>query len=489
MDPTEILDVNERLTFRLTDDPEDTGFTCLVKKKKSGLVAVVVSNRDKNRLDIDTVDNIYLFTDFDEETWAAPMRVIQKRSYPLIILSPAGEAKTISGSKMAEPPAPLDEIDAIHSDHAVEASDKEEDDTIEYAEGLETTSALDETPEGAFTLEQRDEDLMGTEEDLTDERLQAAPDSLETTELMPSVDDSLDDVSEIDTSQLDQQLKADIESSLKEERPMDDEPEEDLFTIENEAAAEDLSDMEIVEDQRISLGGIGESGSGFVSPDVESGGEMDMFADTRIGTPDSPMYKFPSHLGRAAGTDVEAQKFVDFFGFALYPVDDEKAQELEKAVLRGEDALKTFSGKGSMEAFPLPANLDSPIKEAMEKVLSRITKLEDTVLGPGETGKREKRALKKIGAVCLELNESGMRIELSEPVKDGGRALVIVDRPWKPPLRFDAMVTVDSFDIVKGALVARLSFDSITPGAAEIISDYLVEGPRHFELLKDVLED
>jgi len=259
LDPIENLAPNDKVLIGLSADVEEEFFTCLVKKTKNNLVAIVVSNKDKDRLDIDSVDTLYMFSEWDGETWLTPMRVAQRHSYPLLILSQAGESERLAQPASTAPPAPPEELESIDSDHAIEAT---EESAFPKSWGeIAAVAAMDETPENQFDGNPAQE--TPPQDELTEEEILSTPESLEATEMLSAMDDSLADLPDIDTSELDAELDSDIEKVIVKSQ---EEPEED---------EEDLSDMVIVKDESMWLGGQADKNAPYISGDIESG-EMDL---------------------------------------------------------------------------------------------------------------------------------------------------------------------------------------------------------------------
>jgi len=188
---------------------------------------------------------------------------------------------------------------------------------------------------------------------------------------------------------------------------------------------------------------------------------------------------------------VAEERFYDFFGLSVFPLDEETANDLSAAVRAGEDPFKILAAESTGEDELIPNGLDEPTRKAIENVLNKVTKLEETMLELQEAPHESRPAPlpEKIGAICLELGDSGMRVAMDEPVEAGRRVLVSVDRPWKPALRFNAVAMVDSSDEDNGLNVSDLRFSSISGGGAAAIGDYIDYGAEHFELLKKVSRD
>ena len=82
---TEEFSTNEKLSFSPANDSSGAKFRCLVKKSRQNLLAVIISNKDKYKVDIQLDDMLYLF-DEDGTNKRAAAQLVQNNSYPLVIL-------------------------------------------------------------------------------------------------------------------------------------------------------------------------------------------------------------------------------------------------------------------------------------------------------------------------------------------------------------------------------------------------------------------
>ncbi|VAX20489.1 hypothetical protein MNBD_NITROSPINAE01-271 [hydrothermal vent metagenome] len=149
MDLSNLFPVNKKIAFRLSSEPEGENHYCLIKKTKDPLIAVVVSNKDKNSLSLNIGDNLLFLSEQKGETWVTPVKVAQNQSHPLIILHVEGEASPMAigeetdheiseePEELPPPPAPISEIELIDGDVATEEQEKVEDE-------VEVTKPLDD---------------------------------------------------------------------------------------------------------------------------------------------------------------------------------------------------------------------------------------------------------------------------------------------------------------------------------------------------------
>ncbi len=139
VDLSNLFPVNKKIAFRLSSEPDEENHYCLVKKTKDSLVAVVVSNKDKNSLFLNIGDNLLFLSEREGETWVTPLKVAQNQSHPLIILHVEGEASPMAPGEETDheileepeelppPPAPISEIELIDDDAPTEEYEKVKD--------------------------------------------------------------------------------------------------------------------------------------------------------------------------------------------------------------------------------------------------------------------------------------------------------------------------------------------------------------------------
>lgn len=471
--------VNRKLFFGLSPDPEGDLYACLVKKIKGSLVAVVVSNRDKDKIDIDAADNLYFHGNWDGRSWITPMKIAQKNSYPLLILTVAGEPIPIAVEEEAEPPAPTEEIESIGLDNNLPGETE--------GEPLFGAPSADETPEGGF-LAPRDEaaDIESAEdEEITEDELQFEPPG----PMVNAIDDDLSDAREIETDELEERLDEDIRETFGEE----DEYGRADAAIDTENAGDDLSDMFIApKNEELNLDISDGPREPFGADDIESGGG-DIFADTRIERPDTPAYRSPSQAGRAEPSfEDEEEAPHDFFGLYVHPIGGEMVEKVSEAIRSGEPPLQGREAAASRprRGAGLPEDLEGPAREALETVISRVSRLEEMFSGDsGEAAGDEPAREERIGAVCLDLDEWRMTLAMEKPVEEGAFALILVDRPWIPPLRFHAVAEAESSRRSGDMSVTDFRFTAVSPEGREGITAYLSNRAESFKRLKDALND
>ncbi|MDH5756227.1 MAG: hypothetical protein OEZ55_06130 [Nitrospinota bacterium] len=254
MKPSEFYSIDEKLLFSLSPDTDAEKYACLVKKFKESLMAIVVSNRDKDKIKLSKGDEIYLRKESQEESQVTPFRLIQNQSFPLLILDLviAEEEAPVSIEEAAEEEEPTEEeaiaaMEETSEDEepteeeaiaAMEETSEDEEPTEEEAiAAMEETSeddALEETyiadEEHPLPLETNIDEYISGEEKTDDEHV--GEEDEETTE--PLVEMDIPDEDEETTEPL---VEMDI--------PDDDEEE---YEDEDEETTEPLVEMDIPDD-------------------------------------------------------------------------------------------------------------------------------------------------------------------------------------------------------------------------------------------------
>jgi len=503
--PEDLFPIDSKAVFSLSSTPRAEKYTCLVKKIKENLMAVVISNRDKETVSITVGDEIFFFVEKDGETWIMGSKLIQDQSFPLIIVSITGEAEPHIVNQDA-PSNVSGEVESAENDHVVDASEME---TLEYTPATQesTDGWSDETPLNRFSKE---EDLLANE--LKDEEIE----SILSEPAKPSgpkdefsrISKELEDIPDIDTKDLDAELTVDIERSL-DESPVDslftddDTPEKEKATeLQAEQAPEyppgqvdDIFDeMEITEPAEVDLGDIDES----TPPKEEPPDDAQELDEEVTAARHDELFVNKTDERAAAGTQNEFAE--DFFGFSFLIVDSQAAERLEGVISKHSTAERTALDQAAdLETLDMGDDVQDNLKNAINTTLARVSRLESVVthylghdmlsaemsLG-GLNAEKAKKPLRK--AVCLSIDRAGALVALDKPLHDGTNVLMFVDRPWQKQLRFDAIAVVfESQTSEDGIHTAMFRFVAIHPDDAFLIDDYL-SGWRSFRrLLKSAL--
>lgn len=426
----DFFSVNERLSFALEDDVEAERYSCLVKKLKAGLLAFVVSNRDKSRLRLAPGDTLYFFPERDDETWLLRLKVAQTQAFPLIIASMAAEPAPLS-HRQVKPPAPMGNVERVDDDHLSHIPDLEpeprgrDDEAKEPWAGEAPIAARQPPPVGAMSVEDIEEITMSD--------LDAAG---EAGDQLPAgaVPTPFEDLPEIDTSELEAELDADIEASLAGiERPT---RAERVETQEPQAAPPGTHDD--IDEMTLAREGL----------DM---GELD----------ESPP---PIAVESAAAPSMGAARFEDFFGLRLIPLTPPEAEHAGELLLRG-----------------APAPLLAAAKDD-NSILTRLDYLEGLLRAAlsGGCGGGD--------AICLALEPGAIAVVTERPLQKGGRLLALVNRPWRPSLAFDAVVRVARASQVQSEHVALLEIEAISTAGAASIARYLAGREAGLAALRAVVD-
>ncbi len=509
----EFFSVNDKLAFSLSSDLEADRYACLVKKIKSNLMAVVISNRDKGKLTLSTDDEIHLIHDHDDETWITPAKLVQSQSYPLIIVKISGEPGPVSGHGGSELTMGSAEVESIENDHIVEEPQGE---PVASAPDIDIDPAhsIDETPGNEFLIDEGASPEKELEvEEIGDKELEARSEGvLELGDLDNDVDvvsSELDEIPDIDTSELEAELEADIEVSLGENADQVEaegqiELDESLLGAEAESVDDGLDDMETAQSQELDLKEVGESEPAeappAAEPDVDSTPLEE--AETVETLDEAPALHESSIETKTAVPEPEGPRikpFEDFFGFEYIVVDAETAEKLEGIINKFSSAQRvSFDAADEIDDLDLGENIDSALKDTLKSLLSRVARIENIVgrFSGGDAfqarlsfgglfSEGEEDPLRK--AVCLTIDRSGIYAAIDEPLPDGACVLLLVNRQWNPPLHFDAVaVLLESETKENGVSAGKFRFTAIHPDDSQAILDYLERGPGYLERLKEV---
>lgn len=506
MDFSDLVKVNQKLTFSLSSDIESSKHSCLVRKIKGALMAVVISNRDKAKLDLSVDDDIYLFHDHKDETWISQARIAQNQSYPLVIIDLSGEPYPISGRKEDPLPADADEIESVENDHLVSESAAE---PIVESPDIESMSieSVDETPEGEWLAESNRAiaEQTGAGETNMADMSQSGNELIEPVDMDDVIvlDDELVDIPDIDTSELEAELESDIDNSLAAplEAPVDapDTEESDslkesldgLDHLEELEYPEDVYADDSLEDMRIDQ--------------AESLDIGDVYLRDASQTPDDSEQSVANDIQ----SDMDIQKqvsvepFEDFFSFEFVVVDSQTAEKLEGVINKYSSAQRlSFDAVEEIEDLDFIESGDGDdngLKETLKGLLTRVARVENTI--ERFSGKAYNNQLSFGNAIsegssdpirssiCLKLDTTGIEATFDGPLPDGACVLLMVNRQWKPPLLFDAVaVLLESETNESGLSTGKLRFTAIHADDARSIDDYLKHGSEYLQVLKGLTQ-
>lgn len=493
MDFSDLVAVNQKLSFSLTSEIEAHKHSCLVKKIKGALMAVVISNRDKDKLSLSVNDDIYLFHDHNDETWITRARIAQNQSYPLVILDMIGEPVPVAGRKEDLLPAVADRIESVENDHLVSESVVEPAGDLSGIESM-SIEAVDETPENellAESLQSEAEEVSAGAVVNTDtgesDNVLVEPVDMDDVIVF---DDELADIPDIDTSELEAELEADISDSLEEKVEAPDLQEKErvydnLDGLEEIYADDSLEDMEIDQSESLDIGEIGHQEPALETDDSHQPVESNL--------------ESPADIEEPAGA--EAGPFEDFFGFEFVVVDSETAEKLEGVISKYSSAQRlSFDAAEEIEDLDFMESGggdDNGLKETLKGLLTRVARVESTIgrfAGSAYNNQlsfgnaiSEGRSDPIRSAICLKIDRTGIHAALDGPLPDGACVLLMVNRQWNPLLRFDAVaVLLESETDESGVSTGKFRFTAIHPDDVGSVDDYLRRGSEYFSLLKQL---
>jgi len=496
MDFSDLVSVNQKLTFSLTADVEAKQHSCLVRKIKGALMAVVISNRDKDKITLSVEDDIYFFHDLDDETCLTSARIAQNQSYPLVIVDMTGEPVPISGPREPSLPSMLEGIESVENDHLVS---EPVDEPVAGLSGIESIDVepVDETPENELlseSLPRGVEDAAGGEMAETDagKSGELLVERVDMDDLIV-LDDELMNIPDIDTSELEAELEADIADSLEEEVEEPDLEErepvcDELDGFEEVYADDSLEDMEIKRPELLDIGEIG-------------GREPVSEADDGAHESSESHLQASEALKEPVGA--EAEPFEDFFGFEFVVVDSETAEKLE-GVINKYSSEQRFSFDAAEEIEDLDSTENDGEDDAgvkgvfsLKNLLTRPARAENrTMRFSGNAADNQLSFVSQISeghsdpirsAICLKIDKTGIHAVLDGPLSDGACVLLMVNRSWNPPLRFDAVaVLLDSESGADGISSGKFRFIAIHSDDAGSLDDYLRRGSEYLSLLKQM---
>jgi hypothetical protein len=502
VDFSDLVTVNQKLTFSLSSDIESSKHSCLVRKIKGSLMAVVISNRDKAKLDLSVDEDIYLFHDHKDETWISHARIAQNQSYPLVIVDLSGEPYPISGRKEDPLPAHIDEIESVENDHLVsELSDGPIVEPVDI--GSMSIESVDETPENEWLAESNRAiaEQTGAEETNMADVSQSDNELIEPVDMDDVIvfDDELADIPDIDTSELEAELESDIDNSLEAAVDAPDAEESDsldasldgLDQIEELEYPEDVYADDSLEDMAIDH-----------SESLDIG---DVYVKDVAQTPDDSEQSVANDIQ----SDMDLQKqvsgesFEDFFSFEFVVVDSETAEKLEGVINKYSSAQRlSFDAVEEIEDLDFIESGDGDdngLKETLKGLLTRVARVENTI--ERFSGKAYNNQLSFGNAIsegssdpirssiCLKLDTTGIEATFDGPLPDGACVLLMVNRQWKPPLLFDAVaVLLESETNESGLSTGKLRFTAIHADDASSIDDYLKHGSEYLQVLKGLTQ-
>lgn len=461
--------VNDKLTFRLYPELVAESYTLLVKKIKDNLVAAVVSNNDKNSVNPSINDEIYLYSEANDRNWVTKTLVMQTNAYPLIILSIAEEPRALTPSLETKPRSLVGDIESTEQAHSPTIS-----------AGKSKTVATKET------VKSDDDDDLTTMPSITIRELTAEHDRAQGQEGMRFGAEELDTLPDIDTSDLEAELDADIEDTLekrlrsftalpdtKNEAPS---PEPLISGIVSEPEMEDdFSDMTIVKDRSLEMGdfeGDDEATVAVEEPAEQESLELDIDEPQGgLETLDEerlPADKVETEEETEEATTSEPEPFYDFFTAYLTP-----------------------AGNGVSELYGgFDADVPMEVKLSLDALAKRIEKLEGALSSiSGRPAEPVAKPAVRSAVIMAGLTEDGFKAVMDSAPMGGELFTVEIDRPWKPSLFLKATAVAESSYNLKDITLTRFRFEDINDEGLMAVRAYLDGRAGFFKSLADLFKD
>jgi hypothetical protein len=457
---TKKFGVNEKLAFRLYPELAAESYALLVKKVKDNLVAAVISNNDKNSVDMKVNDEIYLFSEAEGGKWVTKTLLMQRHSYPLVVLSVAEEPWELTPQREEKSLAPHGDIESTEQ------------------EGSPAVGIEDEAWPMAVKHDENDD--LAYMPGITIRELNAEPERTSGQEGMRLGVEDLDSLPDIDTSELEAELSADIEDTLEKgrisftaSRDIEDEAEVAgplaAGTPGEPEEEDDLSGMTIQKVGGLAIGSFDEEdGAG---PAVETQAEPETL-EVDVGEPQTgPEVRDDEaslYIPEAENDFPEASEvFHDFFTAYLTP-----------------------AGDGAAAPIGLDADLSPEVKRALGVLTGRIERLEGALSSiSGEPATVPLTASKRIAVVLAGLTEDGFKAAMEDAPMSGERFTVEMDRQWVPPLFLKAAAVAESSFSVNDITLARFRFEGLDEAGRMAVRAYLDGRAGYFKSLTDLVKD
>lgn len=460
--------VNEKLVFRLYPELAAESYTLLVKKVKENLVAAVISNNDKNSVELKVNDEIFLFSEAQGEKWVTKAFLMQRHSYPLVILSVAQEPWPLAQEVGEKPSSP---------DGDVESTDQ-----AGFA-GFNVDSQAGAAP---IELDENDDDLASVPS-ITIRELNAEPTRASGQEAMRLGVEDLDGLPDIDTSELEAELKTDIEDMLEKGRvsfipPHSIEDETALAEpltagMQGEAAEDDgIDGMTIEQGGSLAIGSFDEDDVAEPVAEKLAEPEEPELLETDIGEPvaepGEPDDEESLYMPEAENdTPAEPDLFQDFFTVYLTPVEDWAA-----------------------EPVGLDADISPGAKRALDALTERLERLEgalSSISGGGITVPpiaTPSTASSRIAVVLGGLTEDGFKVVMEDAPISGERFIVEMEKQWRPPLFLKAVAVAESSLSINDILLVRFRFEGLDRAGRMAVWAYLDGRAGYFKSLTDAVK-
>jgi len=458
---TKKFGVNEKLAFRLYPELDAESYTLLVKKVKDNFIAAVISNNDKNSVDMKVNDEIYLFSEAEGGKWVTKTLLMQRHSYPLVVLSVAEEPWAIIPQREGKSPSSNGDV--------------------ESTEQADSTAVGAEDEAGPMAVKGDENDDLASMPSITIRELNAEPERTSGQEGMRLGVEDLDSLPDIDTSELEAELNADIEDTLEKGRVSfitshDIEDEAEVVaplaagTPAEPEEEDDLSGMTIEKGGILAIGSLDEEKAAepVVAVEPWAGPEI---LEVDVGAPQTepePLDKESLYIPEAENDFPAASEvFHDFFTAYLTP-----------------------AGDGVAAPIGLDADLSPEVKRALGALTGRIERLEGALSSiSGEPVTVPLTASERIAVVLAGLTEGGFKAVMEAAPMSGERFTVEMDRQWSPPLFLKAVAVAESSFSVNDITLVRFSFKGLDEAGRMAVRAYLDGRAGYFRSLTDLVKD
>jgi hypothetical protein len=457
--------VNEKLTFRLFPDPAQESYTLLVKKLKDNLVAAVISNNDKNSVQLNINDEIYIFSEADGGKWVTRTLLMQMHAYPLVILSIAEEPLPLTNLEQ-KPHAPVGDTEFTGE-----------------AQALAPNNGQNQAVAGQGGANSEEDDDLASVPGVTIKELAAEPERAPGQEGIRFGADDLDSLPDIDTSELEAEFNADIEDTLEKRRisftTFPDMGKDEVALQEPLTSGipggpeeeDDISGMTIEKGGSLEIGSLDEEDETELA--VEERAEPELL-EVDVGEPIGE----PEPLGEESlyvptdetedETPSEPESFHDFFTAYLTPT--------------GSDISQVSAG--------FDADVPPEVKLSLDALTKRIERLEGALSSiSGQPAEAPATACVSMAVVLAGLTQEGFRAVMDDTPMSGERFTVEIERPWKPPLFLKATAVAESSLRVNDITLVRFRFEGLDDAGRMAVLGYLDGRAGYFKSLTDIVKD
>lgn len=203
---------------------------------------------------------------------------------------------------------------------------------------------------------------------------------------------------------------------------------------------------------------------------------------TKIPKPDALRMVSP---GALAGGGV----FEDYFGFRYAQAGPETVSSLKAAISQAPTGRRR--GAAPLQAggvdIAIQDSVGKDVRDALVKIMEKVSALEKMMVAapagpPAPTGDEPT-------AICVSINSTGLMAAIDGNPPPAGKPLyVMIDRPWDPTLRVDALAELISSEKKGDNIhICYLRFTSIHEKDKDAIDDYLARSSTIIEKIKRAL--